>query len=226
MAHFPTGLAREDIRDVNPQRRVLAVAAVLAIAGTATACGGGAGSQRIGGATQGISVEVPSSFSVIDLTSESAAVNSIAKLGLTSAVVNPLVKQVVQFMQENAALAVDAKGTAATSGVFADNVSAYCVSSGTDDTGSSALPTIQNQLATQFGGLQATITSTDNLAVGGIPGLETRYQLASSSGGTLAGGQLEVAPKPQQLCLVTLTTSQSTFSNSILTTAAQTAQFS
>jgi hypothetical protein len=35
-----------------------------------------------------------------------------------------------------------------------------------------------------------------------------------------------VAPKPQKFCVVTLTTSQGTFSKGILATAAQTAQFS
>jgi len=53
---------------------------------------------------------------------------------------------------------------------------------------------------------------------------ETTY-LLNSSAGTLAAGQLEVAPKPQEFCFVTLTTSQGTFSKSILATAARTAQF-
>lgn len=220
---------RGDIRDVNAQMRVLAVAAVFAITATAAACGSGSGSgsgsQRIGGATQGISVEVPDSFSVVDLTSESSAVNSIAKLDLSSAILQPLVKQTVQFLQWHAALAVDAKGTAATSGQWADNISAYCLGSGTDLTGSSAVPTLKKDLTAEFDGLEAKVTSMENMRIGGVPGLETTYLLESSTGETLEAGQLEVAPKPQEVCFVTLTTSLSTFSSSILTTAAQTAQF-
>jgi hypothetical protein len=200
------------------------MAAALAITAAVTACGGGSGNQRIGGATQGISIEVPGSFSVLDLTSETAAVNSIAKLGLTSAAVDTLVPQVKQFQQLHAALAVDAKGPAPSSGQFPDNISAYCLDSGTDLTGSSAVPTIKKQLTSEFGRLQVADVSMAGMPVGGVPGLETTYLLDSSTG-TLAAGQLEVAPKPQEFCFVTLTTSQGTFSKGILSTAAQTAQF-
>jgi hypothetical protein len=224
--HLAMSLAREDIRDVNARTRVLAVAAALAITAAATACGSGSGTgnQRIGGATQGISIEVPGAFSVLDLTSETAAVNSIAKLGLDIAAVDTLVPQVKQFQQLHAALAVDAKEAAASSGQFPDNISAYCADSGTDLTGSSAVPTIKKQLTSKFGGLQVADVSTAGMPVGGVPGLEMMY-LLNSSAGTLAAGQLEVAPKPQEFCVVTLTTSPGTFSKSILSTAAQTAQF-
>lgn len=222
--YLAISLAREDIRDVNAGTRVLAVAAALAITATATACGSGSGNQRIGGATQGISIEVPGSFSVLDLTSQTTAVNSIAKLGLTSAAVDTLVPQVKQFQQLHAALAIDAKGTAISSGQFPDNIAAYCLDSGTDLTGSSAVPTIEKQMTSEFGGLQVADVSMGDIPVGGVPGLETTYLLESSAG-TLAAGQLEVAPKPQEFCFVILTTSQATFSKGILSTAAQTAQF-
>ena len=209
---------------MNARGRVLAAVAALAITATATACGSGSGNQRIGGATQGISIEVPGAFSALDLTSETTAVNSIAKLGLTSAAVDTLVPQAKQFQQRHAALAVDAKGTGASSGQFPDNIAAYCLASGTDLVGSNAVPTIKKQLTNQFGGLQVSNVSTDNTSVGGVPGVETTYLLNSSTG-TLAAGELEVAPKPQEFCFVFLTTSPSTFSISVLSTAAQTAQF-
>jgi hypothetical protein len=210
---------------VNAQSRLLEVTAALAITATATACGSGSGSQRIGGPTQGISIEVPASFSALDLTSETTVVNSIAKLGLTITAVDTLVPQVKQFQQLHAAEAVHAKSITASSEQFPNNITAYCVSSGTDLVGSSAVPTIKKQVTTEFGGLQAADVAMDNVSVGGVPGLETTY-LLNSSAGTLAAGQLEVAPKPQEFCTVTLTTSQSTFSKNILSTAAQTAQFS
>jgi hypothetical protein len=205
---------------------VLAVAAALVISATATACGSGSGqgNQRIGGAAQGISVEVPGSFRVLDLTSQTTAANSVASLGLTVAAVHTLVPEVKQFQEAHAALAVDAKGTAASSGLFPDNIGAYCTASGTDLTGSSAVPTIKERLTTEFAGLLVSNVSIDNTTVGGVPGLETTYLLNSSTG-ILAAGQLVVAPKPRKLCFVTLTTSVGTFSANILSTAAQTAQF-
>jgi hypothetical protein len=214
---------------VNAQTRMLAVAAALAFTATAAACGSGSGTgpanQRIGGTTQGISIEVPGSFGVVDMTSETTAVNSIAKLGLTSsAVVNPLVQQLAQYQQEHPAVAVDATGTAARSGQFADNIIAYCAGSGTDLTGSSALPDIKKTMTTQLDGLEVTGVSTNSLAVGGVPGLVTTYQVLSSTG-MLAAGQLEVAPRPGEICFVTLTTAPGTYSKSIISTAAQTAQF-
>jgi hypothetical protein len=196
----------------------MAVAAALAIIATATACGSGSGNQRIGGATQGISLEVPGSFRALDLTSETTAVNSLAKLGLTSSAADTLVPQVKQFQQFHAAVAVDA------SGQFPDNIAAYCLNSGTDLTGSSAVPTIKKQLTSKFSGLEVTDVSMSDVTVGGVPGLETTYALDSSEG-TLTSGQLQVAPKPQEFCFVTLTTSPATFSQSILSTAAQSAQF-
>jgi hypothetical protein len=209
---------------VNARARVLAVAAALAVTATAAACGSGAGgsaNQRIGGAAQGISIEVPGSFSPLDLTSESTAVNSIAKLGLTGAAVDTFVPQVKQFQQLHAAMAAAANH----SGAVPDNIGTYCLDSGTDLVGNSAVPTIKSQLTTEFAGLEVSTVSMASVPVGGVPGLETTY-LLNSSAGTLAAGQLEVAPKPQQFCFVILTTSLSTFSKSILSTAAQTAQFS
>lgn len=158
------------------------------------------------------------------MTSETTAANSVAKLGLNSEAVDTLVPQVKQFQQLHGALAVDPNGPATNSGQFPDNIGAYCRVSGTALTGSSAVPTIKKQLTSEFGGLQVDDVSMGNIHVGGVPGLETTY-LLNSPAGTLAAGQLEVAPKPQEFCFVTLTTSQSAFSRSILSTAAQTAQF-
>ena len=220
--------AREDIRDVDARGRVLAVAAALAITVTAAACGSGSGSAtaRIGGAAQGISVEVPSSFSVLDMTSEATVVNSIAKLGLDLTAVDTLVPQVKQLQQLRGAMAVDGKTATASSGEFPDNIAAYCVNSGTDLTGSSAVATIEQKLRAEFGGLEVSDVSMDNISVGGVPGAETTY-LLNSNAGTLAAGQLAVAPRPGEFCYVTLTSaSVVTITGSILSTAAQTAQFS
>jgi hypothetical protein len=202
----------------------VAVAVALAITATAAACGSGSGNQRMGGAAQGISIEVPSSFRVLDLTSETTAVNSIAKLGLTSTAVDTLVPQAKQFQQLHAALAVDAKAALTSAGQFPDNIGAYCVDSGTDLAGSGAVPTIRKQLTSEFGALQVSDISMADVPVGGVPGVETTYLLKSSAE-TLRAGQLVVAPAPRKFCFVTLTTSVPTFAESILSTTAQTAQF-
>jgi hypothetical protein len=206
---------------------VLAVAAVLAVTATAAACGSGHAApteQRIGGTTQGISIEVPGSYGVVDLTSETTAVSSIAKLGLTSAVATPLVEQLAKYSQVHPAAAVDAAGTAARSGQFADNIIAYCGGSGTNLSGSAAVPKIKQTMTTQLDGLEVENISMATVPVGGVPGLETQYEVLSSTG-LLAAGQLEVAPKAGEFCFVTLTTGPTTFTKSVLTTAAQTAQF-
>jgi hypothetical protein len=205
---------------------VLTVAAALTITATATACGSGPGSSQLGGAAQGISVEVPGSFSVLDMTSESSVANSIAKLGMTLTAVDTLVPQVKQLQQQfHAAMAVDAKTAVPSSGQFPDNVAAYCVDSGTDLAGSSAVPVIKQRLTSEFSKIKVTGVSMSGVPVGGVPGLEATYVLDSSTG-PLTGGELAVAPKPQRLCYVTLTTWPATFSQSILSTAAQSAQFS
>jgi hypothetical protein len=209
---------------VKAQTRVLAVATVVAITATATACGSGPGTQRIGGAGQGISVEIPGTFSVLDLTSEQAAVNSIANLGLTSAVAKPLVQQVVQTRSVHPAMAVDSNGTVAKS-EFADTIVAYCEASGTALTGSRAVPALRKALDNQFAGFMANGFATNSTQIGGVPGLETTYSVETATG-TLSAGELVAAPKPGEFCFVTLTALPSTFSKSILTTAAQSAQFS
>ena len=58
-----------------------------------------------------------------------------------------------------------------------------------------------------------------------MPGVETSYQLNSSSAGTIHGSQLEVLPKPDKACFVTLTVVHGQSADNILSVAAATAQF-
>jgi hypothetical protein len=181
-----------------------------------------AGDHRIGGPVQGISVEIPASFKVIDLTSLGSAQASISRLGLSGANANTIAKSIPEMEKLHGVVAVDA-GSAAANGGFASNVNDYCVDSGTSLTGSDVVPAIkQGATALQTQLNAQNVTSTDK-QIGGVAGVETTYQLQSSTFGTIYGSQLEVAAKPNKLCFVTLTQKQS--SDAILSVAAQTALF-
>jgi hypothetical protein len=61
--------------------------------------------------------------------------------------------------------------------------------------------------------------------IGGVPGLDTSYQVYSSSQGTIYGSQLEVLPAPDKICFVTVTDGKGESDGSVVSTAAATAQF-
>jgi hypothetical protein len=84
---------------------------------------------------------------------------------------------------------------------------------------------LKAETAAEFGKLGATHITQQSIAIGGVPGVETSYQLSSASMGTLYASQLEVLPKPDKACFVTVTTAGGTSDGAILSTAAATAQF-
>jgi hypothetical protein len=92
--------------------------------------------------------------------------------------------------------------------------------------GSAAVPSLKQVAKSEFEQqLGATNVTTADKVVGGIPGVETRYQVSSTTVGTIDGGQLEVASKPGKTCFVTLSAAASQFSDDILAHAAATALF-
>ena len=93
------------------------------------------------------------------------------------------------------------------------------------DTGSAGLPLLKSAAAAEFAKTGATHITQHDLAIGGVPGVDTSYQLSSPSVGTLYGSQLEVLPKPDDVCFVTLAYDGSESAGDVLTTAAETAQF-
>jgi hypothetical protein len=58
-----------------------------------------------------------------------------------------------------------------------------------------------------------------------VPGVETPYQLHSSGAGTIYGSQLEVLPKPDKACFVTVTDGEGQSAGDVLIVAAATVQF-
>jgi hypothetical protein len=183
-----------------------------------------AGYTRVGGAAQGISVAAPSSWVAANLakeTIESAARNA----GLSGISANTLIQDMESLQKLHAVVVFDVKSAVNSPGGFARNLNAYCTVSGVTDAGASGVPLVESATAAEFEKLGATHLTQKDLKIGGVPGAETSYQLSSSTEGTIYGSQLEVLPKPNEACYVTVTVAKGESADNILSVAAATAQF-
>lgn len=108
---------------------------------------------------------------------------------------------------------------------FADNLSAYCGASDVTDVGAAGVPLLKSAAAAEFAQVKATHITQRDIEVGGVPGVESSYQLSSSTEGTLHGSQLEVLPAQNKICFVTVTVGNGQSDASVISTAAATAQF-
>jgi hypothetical protein len=155
-----------------------------------------AGYQRIGGPAQGLSVAVPSSWVTVNLSQQSIA-EAIKKIGLRGANQATLA-QTLQALQKLQAVYATSPGNST-------NVNAYCTNSGLAESGSASVPLVRRLAATELqrlGALNLTQTDTE---IGGVPGVTTSYTLSTSGAGTLHAAQLEVLPRAQRACFVTMT---------------------
>ena len=183
-----------------------------------------AGYTRVGGAAQGVSVAVPASWVAVDLAKE--AIDSAAnKIGLSGLSATTLIQDMQSLQKLHAVFVVDAKSAVDSPQHFASNLNAYCVASGVTDAGSAGAPLLKEEAAAEFEKIGATHVTQKDLEIGGVPGVETSYQLSSSSEGTLYGSQLEVLPKPDKACFVTVTVGEGQSEGDVLSVAAATAQF-
>jgi hypothetical protein len=184
-----------------------------------------AGYTRIGGPTQGISFAAPASWVQVNPATGSLA-SAISKLGLKGASTSELVQQVNSLQKLHGVIVFDVKSEVDSPEHFTRNLNAYCSASGVTETGTSAVPFIKAATSAEFQKLGATHTAQRDLAIGGVPGVDSSYQIQSAEG-TIYGSQLEVAPKSDQLCFVTLTygPGETSGTDAILSTAAATAQF-
>jgi hypothetical protein len=177
---------------------------------------------RIGGAEQGISVAVPGSWVVVnpDQNSIDSGANKLKVAGLSATTVS---QDLSELQKVHGVIAVDVASAVADHGKFARTVNAYCSESGVTDTGRAGVPLIKAGAKDEIGAIGSHITQQDT-EIGGVPGVQTSYQLKSATIGTLYGSQLEVLPKPSVACFVTLSaiTPQQL---SVLAVAAKTAQF-
>lgn len=181
-----------------------------------------AGYQRVGGAAQGISVAVPSSWAAVNLAEESVQ-TAAEKIGLKGFSASTLVQDMQSLQKLHAVFVIDVKSAVDTH--YGTNLNAYCSSSGVTDVGSSGVPLLRQSVAAEFQQVKATHISQQDISVGGIPGVETSYELSTSGIGTLDGSQLEVLPKSGRACYVTLTAAAGQFPSQVLPVVASTAQF-
>jgi hypothetical protein len=164
-----------------------------------------AGYHRIGGAAQGMSLALPTSWVAINFAQQSLQ-QAIKRIGLHG-VSQATIAQDLQALQKlHAVYAIDARSIFRTAGHFATNISAYCTSSGVTDSGSASVPLVRQSATAEMQHIGAQIVRQTDVEVGGVPGVQTSYTLSTSGAGTLHAAQLEVLPKPDRACFVTLTT--------------------
>ena len=183
-----------------------------------------AGYQRVGGATQGISIAIPSSWATVNL----AKVNlnqALKQMGLKGVSQATLSQNLEALIKLKAIFAADLKSVSSSPGHFATNINAYCSKSGTSQTGSAGVPLLRESAKEELPQvLHAQHVTVSEVKIGGVPGVQVGYTLASTTSGTLHAAQLEVLPKPGRACFVTLTAS-GPLPSGVLRTAAATAQF-
>ncbi len=183
-----------------------------------------AGYQRIGGAAQGISVAIPSSWASVNLAQLNLQ-QALKQMGLKGVSEATISQNLESLLKLHAVYAADTKSMSSSPGHFATNMNAYCSSSGTSDTGSAGVPLLRQSAEAELPQvLHAQNVTASNVDIGGIPGVRIGYTLTSTTSGTLHAAQLEVLPKPDRACFVTLTAS-GPLPAGVLATAASTAQY-
>ncbi|HEX8005936.1 MAG TPA: hypothetical protein VF482_05840 [Trebonia sp.] len=173
---------------------------------------------------QGISIAAPASWVAVNLakqTMESAA----KEAGLSGISPATLVQDMESLQKLHGVIVFDVKSAVDSPQHFANNLNAYCLASGVTDVGAAGVPLLKTGAAAEFEKVGATHLTQKDLEIGGVPGLETSYQLNSSSVGTIYGSQLEVLPKPDKACFVTVTAGKGQSEGNVVSTAAATAQF-
>jgi len=182
-----------------------------------------AGYQRVGGSAQGISLAVPSSWVSVNLAKQSLAA-AARKLDVPGLNASTLEKDMQALQKDHAIFAVDIASAASSPDHFSRDLNAYCGPSGITDTGSAGVPFLTQALKSQLGTVASDITQHD-VTIGGVPGVETSFKLKSAGGIDVRGAQLEVLPKPDVICAVTLSFSPPETAGNYLAVAAATAQF-
>ena len=172
---------------------------------------------------QGISVAVPNTW--VEVNPAKETMESAAKqLNLPGLSASTLVQEAETIEKLHGIIAIDLASAVKSPEHFTRNINAYCVTSGINDTGSAGVPFLQQAAKTEFSTIASDITQRD-VEVGGVPGVETSYQLSTKSGMKIGAAQLEVLPKPDKGCFVTLTYGSPQDEGNYLNVAAATARF-
>jgi hypothetical protein len=183
-----------------------------------------AGYTRVGGAAQGISIAAPASWVAINLSTESIA-SATKRVHLNGVSAAQLAQDLESLQQLHAVILYDVTAAADSPQHVTPNINAYCNPSGVTNVGAGGVPLLKEGSASEFQKSGATHITQQLIEVGGVPGVETSYQLSSSSGAVIDGSQLEVLPKSNEACFVTLTGAQDQSESNVLRVAAATAQF-
>jgi hypothetical protein len=183
-----------------------------------------AGYRRISDPAQGIAFAVPRSWAVVNLAQESVQ-RAVQRINVQGISAQTLIKDMQTLQKLHALFVFDLKSVADSPEHFATNLDAYCISSGVTDTGTAGLPLLRQESLAAVQQIHAGHVAQKDVMVGGIPGLRTSYTL-STAAGTLEGQQLEVEPKPDRACFVTLTAPARQFPNTVLPVVAATTVFS
>jgi hypothetical protein len=160
--------------------------------------------QRIGGAAQGVSVEVPASWKTVDFSRQTVQ-QALGIVGGQGGSLTSLTQALDPLAKLHAAYAADVATAATAPGHFITNLNAYCSSSGISESGSTGVAIIGRDWASQLqqDGAQNLAQTATSLA--GVAGVQSSYTLSAQSAGPLHAVQLEVLPKAGQACFVTLT---------------------
>ncbi len=161
-----------------------------------------AGYKRIGGAAQGVSLGIPDSWISVNFAQQTLqqAVRKLRQYGISE---TDIAAAETVLMKLHAVYAIDPESMI-TSPEHATNINAYCGTSGITETGSAGRSFLGPSVAGQLRQAGATSIRQTNVMVGGIPGIRTSYTLTTSLGATHAA-QLEVLPKADHACFITLT---------------------
>jgi hypothetical protein len=184
-----------------------------------------AGYRRVSAPAQHLSFAVPDSWVVINLAQETVQ-QAAKRLGLQGLSAQQLVQDMQTLQKQHALFVYDIKSGIESREHFATTLNAYCLSSGVTDTGSAGLPLLKQEIAAGMQQIHAGHIAQKDVEVGGVPGVRTSYTLSTSGAGTLEGQQLEVLPKPDRACYLTLTALPKQFPNAVLPVVAATTVFS
>jgi hypothetical protein len=183
-----------------------------------------AGYTRAGGAAQGISVAVPASWVTVNLAKETIE-KAAHRLGLSGISATTAVQDMESLQDLHPVIVFDVKSALDTPQHFARDLAAYCGVSGITDVGAAGVPYLKATEAGEWEKMGATHLIQKDLEIGGVTGVETSYQLSSSTLGTIYESQLTVLPKPDKICVVTVAGVKGESTGNALSVAAATAQF-
>ena len=182
-----------------------------------------AGIHQDGAAAQGISIAVPASWVTVNPAKQSLA-SAAKEAGLKEVSAATLEQDMTSLQKLHGIIVFDVKSGVDSPTHFTRNLNAYCSVSGVTEAGAAAVPFIKQAASAELTPLGSTHITQQDLEIGGVPGVDTSYQIQSSTQGTLHGGQLEVTPTPDQL-FVTLSFGVGESGGIVASTAAATAQF-